>query len=233
MHLRNVFLAIFALAMVAYCQSPAVLDGPFQVRYAANLQNTNGLDSFVDVTNDGSNGAPLLGPGLGNSAGIGNLCVNVYVVDPGEELLACCSCLITPDQTESWTVKGQLLSKTLTGEQPDSVTIKLIGSNPGTAATVGGTSCANSAATLGTTVTGTFTGVSTVATAIGGYVAFGTTIHAQGASFVTTETPFLPVTLSSAELISLTGRCATIIGNGTTFGQCPGCTASAQGGLKQ
>ena len=52
----------------------------YQIRYAANL---NIGDSFVDVTNNGASG--------------GNICVNVYTFDQSEELLACCSCFVTPN----------------------------------------------------------------------------------------------------------------------------------------
>jgi len=210
---------------------PVEVDGAFQVRYAANLQT--GGEAYVDVINDGANGAPRNGPFFGNAAGIGNLCINAYVLDPTEELLSCCSCTVTPNQTVSWQVKSQILSNSLTGVQPNSVTIKLIGSNPGAAATVGGTDCSNSAATLGATVTNTFSGVTDTALAIGGYIAFGSTLHPQGTQYVTTETHFLPVTLTVQELRSLTERCAQTIGNGSNFGQCAGCSVLAIGAQKQ
>jgi len=214
MHLRNVFLALLALAMVAYCQSPAgsPVDGPYQVRYAANLQS--GQDSFVDIINDGANGAPLLGPGFGVQSG--TMCIGVYFVDPGEELVSCCSCQVTANQTVEISVLKNLTNNgkgTLTGVIPASATIKLVG-------TVG--AC-------------TSTSAATITAPAGGYVAFGTTIHATATTsvFATTETPFLQATLSQAELSSLTGRCASIIGNDSTYGQCSGCVPGALGASKR
>jgi hypothetical protein len=109
MHLRNVILAAIALSTAAFAQPNATLDTPFQVRYAANL---NIGESYIDITNTGANGAPLLGPGFGGASG--NICANVYAFDPGEELISCCSCLITPDQTVN--LGGKRRSH---GEDPD------------------------------------------------------------------------------------------------------------------
>jgi len=221
MHLRNVTLAILALAIVAFCQSPATWDANFQVRYAANL---NVGESYIDIINTGYNGVGFLGPGFGAPAGTGNICVNVYALSTDEQLDACCSCLITPDEVVSLGVNSSLLVKTLTGATETSEVIKLIGSN------AGATTCANSAASV------------TAANIVtGGYVAFGTTLHANPTPnvYATTETPFAPAQfiLSGAagandELHSLTGRCAAILGNGSTFGICAGCKAGALGASK-
>jgi len=221
MHLRNVCLALIAVAMAAYCQgvatppaTPVVLDGTYQVRYATNL--TQSGDSYVDIINTGGNGAPANGPGFGAGT-TGNICVNVYIIDPGEELLACCSCLVTPNQTVDMAVKAGIFGNTLTGELPNSVTIKLVGSNAGAA------NCNNTAATV--TAANILTD---------GYVAFGTTQHqtATAGTFATTETPFLPVGLSTAELTSLTSRCNFILGNGSGFGVCAQCKQGALGAAK-
>ena len=183
----------------------------FQMRYAANL---NIGESYIDITNTGANGAALLGPGFGTAAG--NICVNVYAFDPGEELIACCSCLVTPDQTVNLGVNRDLTVKTLTGVVPNSVTVKLLTSLAGGDGT--GTSCTNSAATA------------TTAALVGGLAAWGTTVHADPTgAYPTTETPFTPSTLSQSELASIGGRCAAILGNGSGFGICNSCRAGALG----
>ena len=187
---------------------------PFQVNYSANL---NFGESYIDIGNAGANGAPLLGPGFGAAAG--NICVNVYAFDPSEELISCCSCLVTPGQTVNLGVKADLTSKTLTGVVPTSVTIKLLATLAGGSGT--GTTCNNSAATAaGTLANGT--------------TAFRTTLHATpvSGSYETTETPFTPATLSAGELASITGRCASIIGNASGFGICTSCRIGALGGSK-
>ena len=81
-------------------------------------------ESVTEITNTGANGASLLGLGFGVAAG--NICVNVYAFDPGEELISCCSCLVTPDQTVNLGVNRDLTVKTLTGVVPTSVTVKLL-----------------------------------------------------------------------------------------------------------
>ena len=187
---------------------------PFQVNYSANL---NFGESWVDIGNAGTNGAPLLGPGFGGAAG--NICVNVYAFDPSEELISCCSCLVTPGQTVSLGVNADLTSKTLTGVVPTSVTIKLLSTLAGGTGTA--TSCNNSAATAD-------------AALANGTTAFRTTLHATpgSGSYATTETQFTPATLSAGELASITGRCASIIGNASGFGICNSCRTGALGGSK-
>jgi hypothetical protein len=208
MHLTKLIFATTALAAVAFAQNPITADSPFQVRYASNL--TVG-DSVINITNTGANGASLFGPGFGGA--VGNICVNVYAFSPDEQLVSCCSCLVTPDGLVSLSVVNDLISNTLTGVRPSSVVVKLISTLAGTAGS--GTSCTNSAATGGTLATG--------------LAAWGTTIHASAAGFATTETAFTPSTLSAGELASVTNRCTNIIGNGSTFGICRSCRAGGLG----
>jgi hypothetical protein len=210
MHLRNVILAALVCAMVAFAQNPITADSPFQVRYAAN--GAAG-ESYINIVNTGANGAPLLGPGFGTQSG--NICANVYAFSPDEQLVSCCSCLLTPNQVSKLGVNSDLLYRTLTGQIPTSTVIKLVSTLAGDGS---GTSCTNSAAKLDTL------------TIVGGMLAWGTTLHAQGAAFVTTETPFLPATLSGQEKASISGRCAAILGNGSTYGVCKSCLAGALGG---
>jgi hypothetical protein len=63
---------------------------------------------------------------------------------------------------------------------------------------------------------------------------FRTTLHATpvAGSYASTETPFTPATLSAGELASITGRCASIIGNASAFGICTSCRAGGLGGSK-
>jgi hypothetical protein len=190
-----------------------------QTRYAANL---NLGESFINLINTGTNGASLLGPGLG--AATGNICANVYAFDPAEELVSCCSCLITPDATANLGVVRDLTSNTQTGAALSSVTVKVVptlapaaphGGLPGS-----GTSCGNSAATA------------TVANLVSGLAAFGSTLHTTASATATTETPFTQGVLSLDELASITGRCASLIGNASGFGICASCRAGALGASK-
>jgi hypothetical protein len=219
MYPRCLILAAF-IATTAFAQSDTV----FQVRYAANL---NIGESYVDITNTGgAGGVSALGPGFdpGNN---GDICVNVYAVDPGEELISCCSCLITPDATVNLGVIRDLTSNTLTGTAVTSVTVKLYATSA-FAPAAGPINCNNTAAGVNNTVIPN------------GVAAWGTTVHPSPASglaipaggYTTTETPFTPSTLSPGELDSLQGRCAAIIGNASGFGVCASCRAGALGATK-
>jgi len=177
----------------------AVPENAFLIRYASNLDHG---DSVINITNSGLNGAPLNGPGFGPP--IGNICANVYTFSPDEQLISCCSCLVTPNALVSLSVDNDLISNTLTGVRPTSVVVKLVASLPGTGALAGG------------------------------MLAWGTTLHAApAASFNLTETPFTPATLSAGELSSITNRCSNIIGNGSTFGICRSCRTGGLGADRQ
>lgn len=214
MHLRNVILVALVVAMAAFAQNPITADSPFQVRYAANPAAG---ESYINIVNTGANGAPLLGPGFGGAAG--NICVNVYAFSPDEQLISCCSCFITPNGVVNLGVNRDLTIKTLTGVVPTSVVVKLVSTLAGAGGTGGDTACNNSAATV------------TTATIVPGMLAWGTTLHAQGAGFATTETPFSPASLSAGELASIGGRCASILGNGSGYGKCLSCRSGALGGV--
>ena len=239
---------VIVLSLASNVWSQATLDTPFQVRYATNLDIA---DSFVNITNTGANGAPLLGPGFGSPAG--NICANVYAFSPDEQLISCCSCLITPNGLKTLSAVNDLVDNTLTGEVPTSIVIKLLGTLAGAGGT--GTSCTNSAAGAA------------AATIVPGLLAWGTTVHGVTTQTVTpntskkclkkdcngsnagtdwcnqncppivtsttsnlssAETPFLPATLSAGELASLTTRCANIIGNASGNGICGTCREGAQ-----
>ncbi len=214
MYLRKLILAALVLTTVALAQA---VDTPFQVRYAANL---NIGESYINISNSGANGAPLLGPGFGGAAG--NMCVNVYAFSPDEQLISCCSCLVTPNALVNLGVARDLTSNTLTQVVPTSVVVKLLGTQAGPTGTATGTSaCNNSAALAGNANFPLATGM----------LAWGTTVHNGPPGvpgYTVTETAFSPATLSAGELASIVGRCAAAIGNGSGHGICASCR---QGGL--
>jgi hypothetical protein len=233
MYLRNVILVALVCAIAACAQTPVALDTFYQVKYAANLSIG---DSYFDIMNTGANGAPPLGPGTGLGSlnpVTGNICVNVYTIDPNEELVSCCSCLITPDATVHLTALTDLASAaiTATGVAPGSISVKLVETLAGTGGTgSSATACAYSAALAGSaSFPFPLGGGASV-----GMAAWGTTLHPPVGSgqFVSTETPFTPATLSAGELTSLVGRCASIVGNLSGHGQCISCSLTALGAAK-
>ncbi len=199
----------YGVEVANMCPAPA-----FQVRYAANL---GAGESYINIANPGTDGAPFLGPGYGSAAG--NTCINVYAFDPGEELVSCCSCLVTPNQTVNLGVNRDLISNTLTGLKPTSVTVKLVATLAGPGGS--GTSCTNSAATVNTDPPAC------------GLTAWGTTLHENPTStYDTTESPFTTSTLSPGEIASLANRCSSILGNGSGSGVCSSCRPGALGAAK-
>ncbi len=209
-----VFAAAASMATVALAQNPITADSPFQVRYASNL---SAGDSVINLTNTGANGASLYGPGFGGA--VGNICVNVYALDPGEELVACCSCLVTPDGLASLSVVNDLISNTETSVRPTSVVVKLVSTLAGTGGS--GTGCSGSATAVDSTPLAT------------GLAAWGTTLHASPSGTMSvTETAFTPATLSAGELASLGQRCRAIIGNASGAGVCSSCRAGGLGATK-
>ncbi len=178
---------------------PIAPPGAFQIRYASHLDRG---DSLINLSNNGANGSPLNGPGYGYP--VGNICINAYAFSPDEQLISCCSCLVTPNGLNSLSVREDLTSNTLTGVRPNSVVIKLLASQP-----VGSTCNA---------ATPNFMNFAP------GMHAWGTTIHpGPTGKLEVTETPFSNATLHEQELARLTGLCANNLGNGSGFGVCRTC----------
>lgn len=188
----------------------------FQVRYASNLAIG---DSFIDLTNTGASST------LGLPTQDGNLCVNVYAFSPDEQLISCCSCLVTPNGLASLSARSDLISNTLTPAVPTGLVVKLLAST-GTGTTT--TTCNASTVGAGTNMLAS------------GLSAWGTSLHAlpvtPGSPAVTygqTETPFTVSTLSPAELTRITTLCGLIQTNGSGFGICKSCRLGGLGAGKQ
>lgn len=273
MHVSRFLMAASTAIFVTAAFGQSAMDTPFQVRYYSNA--TAAGSAVINLTDTGSNIGTLFpvntGAGFGvtatnttcspqnpcllgapttfptNSVGTGNICVNAYLVAPNEELEACCSCWMTPNQLSSWDVFSDLAFNPAGGIPVPSGVIKLV-------ATLGGTSA--------TTCDPTMAGLPS--TAYNPEDAFqNSTTGTLGAHFNTvtnsvlspgmlawirdngTETAFSPSTLTSntvpsysvsstgtvsaiggfAELTRLTGQCSAFISN---VGICKSCRA---GGL--
>src|SRR5579862_6840763 len=170
---------ILAIAGVANAFPAGGPPDSFQVGYAANL---NVGESFINITNAGT---------LNGTHPAGNICANVYVFSPDEELDACCSCLVTPNALNNLGVNRDLLVKTLTGVIPTSVVVKMVASVPPNTSS---NACFNSAATVNTK------------NLAPGMRVWGTTLHSSPSAgvFALTENQFSPALLSTSELANLT-----------------------------
>ena len=198
MHLRILAVATLALSAVAFAQP----DDFFQVRYASNL---NVGDSVINITNAGT---------VDGFDPAGRICVSVYTFDPAEELISCCSCVITPNGLNSLSARADLISNTLTPGVPTSIVVKLM------ARTLVGGSC-NAASTLDNFAPG--------------LRAWATTLHAQPTSpvsYTVTETEFSKAILSGTEFQKLTSYCGFIQAIGSGYGICRSCRSGGLGATK-
>jgi hypothetical protein len=180
-------------------------DTAYQIRYASNLLIG---DSVVNITNSGA------GATTGYPVQNGNLCANLYVYSPDEQLVSCCSCYVTPNALLALSVKGDLISNTLTPLVPSSIVLKMVGTKNS-----GAGQC--NASNVGTP---------SVSDISAGLIAWGTTIHQLPAvgsngpgTYGVTESPFVPASLSAAELFRMTALCGFIQANGSGYGICKSC----------
>ena len=171
-------------------------------------------DSFVNITNTGASSIAAF------PTQNGNICANVYTFTLDEQLLTCCSCLITPSGLASLSARRDLLGATSGLSPPNSFIIKLL-------ATTGINGTCNPA---------------TVAVAeknlpVAGMLAWGTTLHAlpvtagsPAGTYFGSETAFSPATLSLSELQRMVTLCAFGQIYGSGFNICGACRLGALGG---
>ncbi len=189
----------------------------FQINYASNLQLG---DAVVNVTNAGTSADGNVPVPTGNN--FGDICANIYVFDPDQEMAACCTCLVSPNSLHSWPVgfgSNSLLSLVGGGSAHHSVTIKMLATNPKPAPN--GTTC--DAALEFRDASAHITLPANGYNLAPGMSAWATHSHPSNTSTVAiTETPFVPSLLSPGELGKITQECGGIITQQTS-GFCPGC----------
>jgi hypothetical protein len=194
--------AALALATASFAQNQIVNAPPdaYQIRYAANFLAG---DSYIDLTNGGT---------VGGYDPTGDICANVYVFAQDQQLVSCCSCVLTPNHLRTLSARNDLINNTLTPGVPTAVSIAVL-------------------ATKGSTCNAANVTANNLA---GGLRAWGTTPHAApGGGYIVGETPFSAVALSATELQKMTSYCGFIQSNGSGYGICNSCRTGAQGSLKQ
>jgi hypothetical protein len=195
-----------AQAVGAAATASIFIGDPFQVRYSSNVSIG---DSVVNVSNVGTTSTAAF------PTQNGNICANVYTFSPDEQLISCCSCLVTPNGLDSLSARNDLISNTLTPGVPTGIVVKLL-------STVQTGAC-NAAAV-------------TPSNLASGMAAWGTTIHAvpvtpatPAGTYGVTETRFSQASLSAAELTRITTLCGFIQSNGSGFGICRSCRLGGLG----
>jgi hypothetical protein len=167
------------VGVAAILSAQAIDPDTFKVSYFANNLDTD--SNTVRVTNVGTSG--------------GNICADIYVFDPNQELSECCSCLVTPDGLLQLSVHFDLTSNPLTGVFLDTGAIKIV------SAAVSGGACSLPTAPKPTS------GVRAWAT------------HLQN-NDTETETEFSDSGLSAEELGRLAAQCKAIQLVGSGKGVC-------------
>ena len=205
MYLRiKLALAAVALSTVALAQNNAPQDGPFQVKYAANL---NVADSVFNFTNTGVNVDPVTGGG--------DICINTYTFAYDEQLASCCSCKVTRNALWSLSANRDLLANILTPDPSVAIrgiVVKFLATQP----TAGGV--CNPAAVGATTQ---------------GMAVWGTTTHLSPVipgGVYQTETSATNSTLSQGEQNVMTSFCGFIRANGSGYGICSSCDLKSVNG---
>jgi hypothetical protein len=201
-HLNKLVFGSLLCASVSFGQVLVAPADAVQQEALGNLTQAAG-DSDILLFNAGyNNGDDLLG----------TIVAQVYVFDAkDEQLIACCSCPLTPDAAATISGKTSLIANPLTPAIPDSVTVKLIATKGGFAYT-------------DQTLPGA-PGFSQ------GLRADRTTTHVTAnypaiAPFVT-ESPFKLVTIAKTEYAKIILFCQNIHANGSGFGICGGCRGGA------
>jgi hypothetical protein len=202
MKTRLIILAalIYSIASFSTTALAQSVDTPFQVKI---LASTSQVDSVISVTNGGARGA---GTTPGNTAGVtGAICANFYAYSSVDgSLISCCSCPVAPNASRILKVNVDLISPPASSTIPTRTVVKLLASAP-----VGG-SCNGSSTVVGSGAAALSTGL--VATGTSVLTPFQ--VQPQITISQQSESPFLPTTLSAAELVKMTSQCTAYPGGG-------------------
>ncbi len=196
------------LAVPALFAQGSVPASAYLVAEYSNNANPAVADANIHLINVGTLGTPMTEPGAGN------VCANIYVFDNFQEMIACCSCFITPNERVSASVGRDLTGNPLTAALPMSGVIKIVATaaNPGSF-------CTNSAARpfdgnyAPGALVGYFTELETTST--GTYLVG----HEMQQANLNTTLP----TPSTSEAAFLAQTCQFIQYIGSGFGICASC----------
>jgi len=127
--------AVTVLCLVpVYAQSPDTVvtaphdSGSYEIGYYDNA-NMGLPDAQMHVLNPGSTGG--LGSGSASTIAGGDLCANVYVFTPDQQMVECCSCKVSPNGMQGFSLASDLTANPLTGTVPHSGAIKVVASTGG------------------------------------------------------------------------------------------------------
>src|SRR3954464_7839058 len=118
---------LFALvALLAFVALPAFSQNSiYMIDYFSNNPGPGGAaDQTVRLVNVGVLGTPLTSP-------VGDVCANIYVFDANQEMVACCSCRVTPNGLLALSVANGLTNNPVTSVGPVNGAGKVISTSAG------------------------------------------------------------------------------------------------------
>ena len=132
--MKRIILALVAITLT--CLVPTLVfgqdsvlsvqgSGSYDIGYYTNA-NMGFPDAQLHITNPGSTGG--YGSGDPTTVAGGDLCANVYVFTPDQQMVECCSCKITPNGMQGFSLAVDLTSNPLTSTVPHSGAIKVVSS---------------------------------------------------------------------------------------------------------
>jgi hypothetical protein len=194
--IKTLWVAAALVASAAILSAQAIDPDTFKVNYFSSnpFNQCAGIGNSIQclIQSDGISDGTVRITNVGTSGG--NLCADIYVFDPNQELAECCSCKITPDGLLTLSVSENLTANTLTGVPLSTGVIKIVSSSTCNA---------------------------TAPKPASGIRAWGTHIQlGLSLTFVQTETEFLDSGLSAAELTRLSSECSAIQLVGSGSGKC-------------
>jgi len=122
------------VAPAAFAQTPDTVvlaphdSGSYEIGYYENA-NMGLPDAQMHVLNPGSTGG--IGSGSASTIAGGDLCANVYVFTPDQQLAECCSCKVSPNGMQAFSLASDLSANPLTGTVQHSGAIKIVASTGG------------------------------------------------------------------------------------------------------
>jgi len=183
--LKLTMLTMFTLLFVASATMFAAgTTDTLNVNYFTNANTSGAPDGTVQLTN----------PGTYNG---GNICAEIYVFYPDEEMAACCGCTLSPDDLRTLSINKDITSNPLTGVVPTNGVIKVVSNTTANGCDPRHLSPVAAVRAWGTHVLSPSTG-----------------------GFAITETEFQNATLSAGETAGLAAQCSAIYLDGSGHGIC-------------
>jgi len=193
---------LVVLGLLVLVPGLAFAQGTYYVDYYANNNGPVGpYDQIVRIVNVGSLGTPLTSP-------VGDICANIYVFDPDQEMIACCAERLTPNELDSAFVGKDLTFNTLTTYIPPTGVVKIALTPPPTGGCNPTAPLAGADATLG--------------------AVWGTHLNTTGGYTFLTETEKGHQTLGAGEAAFLPQACSFALYLGSGRGTCRSYVSTGQ-----